>query len=247
MATGGRATAGTGSTADTASGTAGVGSTTGTAPADGTRSDAGPRRRATGVASTAATGSGAAGVAATIGTRSALGSVLDVEAERPGLGTGVGSGADAVSSVGAGVTSVLGSGAGARFGAEGKPLVETGVVLRLGGNAGAVLRPGFGVAVGPGAAWTAAVGSVDVLVALLVASPRGGGSMTSDANATPAGMAAIAEAKAQSSTRAAVRTVCAGRDLAGWERPAASGLNSLERQDPTLPSASNCSEPPGAS
>jgi hypothetical protein len=45
--------------------------------------------------------------------------------------------------------------------------------------------------------------------------------------------------------RTAVRTVCAGPSLAGWERPGASGLNSLERQDPTMPNASNCRKPPG--
>jgi hypothetical protein len=69
----------------------------------------------------------------------------------------------------------------------------------------------------------------------------------SDANATRAGMTVIANAMAHSSTRTAVRTVCAGRNVVGWERPDASGLNSLERHDPTFPNASNCSKPPRAS
>ena len=192
---------------------------------------------------------------------------------RSGLGAGVGSvGANAVSSVagvasavnaadgsalsatpvlagalrfGAGVTSVPGSGAGSGLGDKAKPLVGTGVVPPLGGDAGAAVRASSGVAVGPTAAATRAGGSVVAAVALLVASSMGGGSVTSDANATPAGMAVIAKAKAHSSMRTAVRTVCAGRNLAGWERPCASGLNSLERHDPILPNASNCSEPPG--
>jgi hypothetical protein len=39
--------------------------------------------------------------------------------------------------------------------------------------------------------------------------------------------------------------VCAGPSLTGWERPGAPGLNSLERQNPTMPNASNCRKPPG--
>ena len=89
-------------------------------------------------------------------------------------------------------------------------------------------------------------GCVVAVVALLVASPTGGGSVPAAANATPAGMAVIAKAKAHS-MRTAVRTVCAGPILAGWERPSASGLNSLERHDPTMPNASNCPKPPRAS
>lgn len=192
---------------------------------------------------------------------------------RSGLGAGVGSvGANAVSSVagvtsavdaadgsalsatpvlagapkfGASVTSVPGSGVGSRFGDEAAPAGGRGVVPPLGGNAGAAVRASSGVAVGPTAAATVAGGSVVAAVALLEASPTGGGSVTSDANATPAGMAVIAKAKAHSNTRTAVRTVCAGRNLVGWERPDASGLNSLERHNPTFPNASICSEPPG--
>ena len=85
---------------------------------------------------------------------------------------------------------------------------------------------------------------VVAVVALLVASPTGGESVTLAANATPAGMAIIAKAKAHS-MRTGVRTVCAGPSLAGWERPSAPGLNSLERHDPTMPNASNCPNPPG--
>jgi hypothetical protein len=162
------------------------------------------------------------------------------------LGAGVGSsGAGAVSSVGADGTSVRGGGAGSRFGAGATALVGTGVVPPLGGNAGAAVRASSGVAVGPRAAATAAGGSAVAGVALLVASRTGGGSVAWDANATPAGMAVIAMAKAHSSMRTAVGTVCAGRNLAGWGRRYASGLNSLERHDPILPNASNCSEPPG--
>ena len=145
----------------------------------------------------------------------------------------------------AGVTSVPGSGAGSRFGDEAKPPGGTGVMPPLGGNVGAAGRGSSGVAVGPTAAATVAGGCVVAAASLLVASPTGGGSVTSDANATPAGMAVIAKAKAHSNTRMAVRTVCAGRDLVGWERPDASGLNSPERHNPTVPNASNCSDPPG--
>jgi hypothetical protein len=206
----------------------GVGSTTGTVAASGTRSDAGAR-------------SGAGGGDATIGTGPPLGSMSDLEAETWSvLGAGVGSsGAGAVSSVGAGGTSVLGGGAGSRFGAGAAALVGPGVVRLLGRNAGAAVCASSGVAVA-----TVAGGSAVAGVALLVASRTGGGSVARDANATPAGMAVIAKAKAHSSMRTAV-TACAGRNLAGWERPCPSGLNSLEPHDPILPSASNCSEPPG--
>jgi hypothetical protein len=145
----------------------------------------------------------------------------------------------------AGVSSVPGSGAGSRFGDEAKPLGRTGVVPRLGGNAGEAVRVSSGVTVGSTAAATVAGGCVVAAVAPLVASPTGGGSVTSDADATPAGVAVIAKAKAHSSTRTAVRTACAGRNLAGWERPDALGLNSLNdiaRQFPTPAPAAN---PPG--
>jgi hypothetical protein len=200
-----------------------------------TGSTAGTASVATGVESTADTGSVATGGGAPADT----GSTADIASVATGGGSTTGTGSDG-SALGA--TSVP---AGAsRFGAGVTPLVGTGVVPPPGGNAGAAVRASSGVVVGPRGTGTVGGGCVVAVVALLVASPTGGGSVTAAANATPAGMAVIAKAKAHS-MRTAVRTVCAGPRLAGWERPGASGLNSLERQDPTMPNASNCRKPPG--
>jgi hypothetical protein len=66
--------------------------------------------------------------------------------------------------------------------------------------------------------------------------------VTSDADATPAGIAVIARAKAHSSVRTATR-VFAGLNPAAWQcrtpKP-----DSLDRHDLTVPNASNGSEPP---
>jgi hypothetical protein len=88
-----------------------------------------------------------------------------------------------------------------------------------------------------------AVESDVAVVAPLASATAGGGSVTSDADATLAGMAVVAAAQPHTSVTIAVRSACAIPGLAGRARHAASGLKSLDQRDTSLPD-SNTGRPP---
>jgi hypothetical protein len=164
-------------------------------------------------------------------------------------------GPDAASPFDDGATSVLDVGAGGVVATGSdvpvEPAAGADAVSPLDGGATSVLAAGAGSAVAAGsdvdaaAGLAAAVESDVAVVEPLAPGTVGAGSVTSDADATPAGTAVIAAA--HTSVTIAVRSARGIACLAERARcAAASGLNSLDQRDTSWPDVSNTGRPPGA-